>query len=201
MGMKTAAFSLTALLAASAHAQPPAYFAAPDFPLTVRAEPGGAAIGELPAGARPLEATGYDGGRSWVRIYFGESDGWVARDALTPIEPKMLETAPLPDGLLCQGAEPFWSLRFTGAQANFAAPDADPVAFEISRVAIAAGRKTFPVAMTLIGGEASGVALLHDAACGDGATDATFPWTVDFVTQREGAPVLMTGCCRMTIEE
>jgi uncharacterized membrane protein len=43
------------------------------------------------------------------------------------------------------------------------------------------------------------VALLRPLACSDGMSDRSYPWTLDFLTQREGAPLLLTGCCRVPI--
>jgi uncharacterized membrane protein len=177
----------------------PSYVAAPAEGLTVRAAPGGAPIGDLAAGAQPIEISGLDETGEWGRIIYGEGDGWIELARAAPVDPPVLTIAPIRAGLVCAGNEPFWSLRFADEKANFVEPGVEPVSFELSRPATAAGAAGWPLSVTLVGGEASGVALLRPLACSDGMSDRSYPWTLDFLTQREGAPLLLTGCCRVPI--
>jgi uncharacterized membrane protein len=180
-------------------AAPPIYVAAPAEGLTVRASPDGAPIGDLAAGAQPIEISAVDDSGAWGRIIYGESDGWIELARASTVEVPLLAIAPIPAGLVCAGNEPFWSLRFADEKANFVEPGVEPVGFELSRPATAAGTAGWPLSVTLVGGEASGVALLRPQACTDGMSDRSHPWTLDFLSQREGAPLLLTGCCRVPI--
>jgi hypothetical protein len=176
------------LWAGTALAQEPRYFAGPDHPLVVRGAPGGQPVGELPPGAAPLEVSATDDGESWGRIGFGEADGWVALDALTPVDVSALPYALLPEGLVCAGVEPFWSLALAADGATYAAPDAEPRAAPGLGAATADGR-FWPVMLRFDGL----TALIRPAACADGMSDRTDPWTVDLLL----GDTLRTGCCRL----
>ncbi|SEA08325.1 peptide-binding protein [Rubrimonas cliftonensis] len=176
---------LAGLLAGFAHAQ--ALFTAPAHPLPVRDAPGGDVIGALEPGATPVESTGADG--AWLRIGFGERDGWVARDALSPTETPMLAGSQAPDGLLCSGTEPFWSLRLEAAT-TLRSPDGDGPALTLHGVAPAVGMSAFPARVDY----GPLVAVLRPLACADGMSDRTQAWTVDVLDGDR----LLTGCCRLS---
>jgi hypothetical protein len=176
------------LAAGAALAQEPQYFEGPDHPLVVRAAPGGAPIGELPPGAGPLEVAATDAGAGWGRIGFGEADGWVALDALTPGDVAALPYAPLPEGLVCAGVEPFWSLTLTNEGAVLASPDAASGAAPGLAVSAAEGR-SWPVLLRFEGLSA----LIRPAACSDGMSDRTDAWTADLIAD----DTLRAGCCRL----
>ncbi len=172
------------LFAGLAHAQ--AHFSAPAHPLPVRDAPGGGVIGALEPAATPVETTGADG--AWVRIGFGERDGWVARDALSPVETPRLAGSEAPDGLLCSGVEPFWSLKL-GATTTLRSPDGDGPERALQGVAPAVGMSAFPARLDY----GALVAVLRPLACVDGMSDRTQAWTVDVLDGDR----LLTGCCRL----
>jgi uncharacterized membrane protein len=186
------------LTAATARGQDaPAVYAAPEAGVALRATPGGAVIGRIPGGARPLEATAADPGGAWVRIGWGEGEGWVAVDALIATEVARIADTPIPDGLVCAGTEPFWSLRFGADAITYGEPGAGPVALGLLAAEPAQGRRAFPLAITLMSEILSGVAVLRPAACTDGMSGRTDAWTLDFIAQRAATQRLRTGCCRL----
>jgi uncharacterized membrane protein len=183
----------TALLGGAAVAQTaPEYYAAPDFPLTVRDWPDGPPAGALPPGAQPVEIGLTDDAAAWGRIIHGEGDAWVALDALRPVEPARASYAPIPAGLVCTGTEPFWALRMEADGAVFQEPGAEPVALAVHGAAPAAGM-VWPVVVRI----ADAAAILRPAACHDGMSDRTYPWSVDLLDD-EG---LRSGCCRLPLPE
>lgn len=192
--IRTAA-ALFCLLAGAAAAQAPAYFAAPTHPLTVRAAPGGETIGALAPGAAPLEATGFDASGAWARVGFGEGDGWVAADALTPVAVDPAPYADAPLGLVCAGVEPFWALRFTADGVAQERPGEAPTLETPSATAVAQGAARWPLALRL----GSQVAVLRPQACQDGMSDRTDAWTLDLIATGGAAPLLRTGCCRLPV--
>jgi uncharacterized membrane protein len=179
-----------ALVAGVAAADAPAYYAGPAHALMVRDAPGGRIIGELPAGASPLEVAQTTLGGAWGRIAFGEVNGWVALDALTAVEPAALPYAALPDGLLCAGVEPFWSLRLGPDGATYAAPDAAARA-ESGMTASTAEGRPWPAMLRFTGL----TAIIRPAACSDGMSNRIDPWTVDVLMD----DALRTGCCRLPL--
>jgi uncharacterized membrane protein len=188
-------------LAASAASAEPGYLAAPDHALTVREAPGGAALGALAPGLSPVEITGLDETGLWGRVIFGERDGWVALDALTPAEPPRLADSAIPSGLVCAGTEPFWSLTLSNEAIVYSAPGAEPEDFGLMDVRPAEGFARWPSRLTLYGEARSGVAILRPLACSDGMSDRTHAWTLDFLIQEEGALRLRSGCCRLPPSE
>lgn len=195
MGMIRIA-AVAALIAAAGAASgqhAPDYYSAPDHAVTVRAAPGGQAIGALAPGAGPLEATGHDADGVWARIAFGEGDGWVAVDALVPVTPAPAPYADLPLGLACSGTEPFWSLRFDADAVTAQEPGGSTLALAPGATATAQGAGRYPLALSLDGL----VAVVHPQTCSDGMSDRTHAWTIDLIMQRDGAVALRTGCCRL----
>lgn len=187
------ALALPLLLAAPAAAQEPEFFRAPGHRLTVRDTPAGAPIGELPAGSSPVEATGVDDSGAWARIVFGESDGWVAIDALTTARVPDAAYGPVPVGLVCAGSEPFWSMRFGPETVETQAPGEEPQTFAVETVAVAQGAARFPIALRI--GEMT--AVLRTGSCFDGMSDRTHAWSLDLLIARPEAMGLRTGCCRV----
>ena len=183
------------LIAGAAAAQTPVYFAAPGHALTVRAATGGEPIGALAPGAAPLEATGFDASGAWARIGFGERDGWVAADALTPanVDPAPYADAPL--GLVCAGVGPFWALRFTADGVAQERPGEAPTLETPSASAVAQGAARWPLALRL----GSQIAVLRLQACRDGMSDRTDAWTLDLIAPGEDALALRSGCCRLPV--
>lgn len=188
--------ALSGLIAGAAAAQgAPGYFVAPGHALAVRAAPGGEAIGALAPGAAPLEATGFDASGVWARIGFGERDGWVAVDALTPVEIDSAPYADAPLGLVCAGVEPFWALRFTAAGVAQERPGEAPTLETPSATAVAQGAARWPLALRL----GSQIAVLRPQACSDGMAERTDAWTLDLIETGDAAPMLRSGCCRLPV--
>jgi uncharacterized membrane protein len=192
MGVIRLAAALLALATAAAVAQeaPPVFLA--ETSVSVLDAPDGARIGALPPGAQPVEASAVADG--WVRIVFREGDGWVRRAALTPLEPRMTGGGLVPDGLVCSGTEPFWSLSVEGATARLSSPDAPPRRFDLIGAARADGRR-FPLRISFSeDGAPAAEAVLAPALCTDSMSDRTYPWTVSLLPAVSG---LRAGCCRL----
>jgi uncharacterized membrane protein len=195
MGVRTLALAVLLALPAAAE---PLYLQGPDFPLPLRDAPGGAPVSDLAPGAR-VETTGEDG--AWVRVPLAEADAWAARDALRPVAVARLGDSGLPDGLLCTGTEPFWSLRLDAAGASFSEPGAETDTFGMFAIAAATGQPRFPALVTMMQEGRSMLAVIRAGACSDGMSDRTQPWQVDLVRQEPdgagGILTLRTGCCRL----
>ncbi len=189
------AAALCLIAGVAAAQQTPRYFAAPGHPLTVRAAPDGPPVGELAPGAAPIEVTDFDDSGAWGRIGFGESDAWVAVDALSPLDVALTPYAPLPLGLICAGVEPFWSLRFEADGVIADEPGAAPLTMTPGESVSAQGAAGFPLALRLD----ALIAVLRPQACADGMSDRTQAWTVDLISQREDAMALRSGCCRLPV--
>ena len=189
--MRTLAF-LAALTAAAAGAQeaPPVFRAETRAPL--RAAPGGPEIGALAAGTAPIEASAVRDG--WARVIHQEGDAWIPLPALTPIQPATLGGGLVPDGLVCAGAEPFWSLSLSADESRLGLPMAGVTALALAEVAAAKGRR-FPTRLRFkADGAAWGDAVLTPQLCSDTMSDRSYPWSVSVLPAEGG---LWTGCCRL----
>lgn len=186
--------AVPALLLAAAASAEPAYFATPARDVPLRDAPGGVVVGALPAGRGPIEAARVEG--AWALIGQGDGDVWAAVDALTPAAPLMLPGSAVPAGLLCTGTEPFWSLRVGADEAELAAPDEQPVTLPVTSVRVAEGHRGWPVAVRID----ALTAVIRPAACSDGMSDRTYPWSVDVVPAQGARGGLRSGCCRLPAE-
>jgi uncharacterized membrane protein len=99
----------------------------------------------------------------------------------------------VPVGLICAGAEPFWSMRFGPESVETQAPGEAPQSFSVEGVAVAQGAARFPLALRI--GEMT--AVLRTGACFDGMSDRTHAWSLDLLIARPEALALRTGCCRV----
>ncbi len=104
----------------------------------------------------------------------------------------------VPDGLICFGNEPFWSLTFEGAGiVTFNTPDIEvPQSYPVVDAQTARGRPEYPVAIELDAGLKTGLAMIDYEACSDGMSDATHLWRVDLLLKDQAERKLLTGCCR-----
>lgn len=98
--------------------------------------------------------------------------------------------------LLCGGAEPFWSLEIGAEKATFTAPDVDQIDYTIPHVAKAQGRP-WPEVLTLLAQRDTALAIIRPMQCSDTMSDTRYDWTIDVLTQRNGAAIALTGCCRL----
>lgn len=97
--------------------------------------------------------------------------------------------------LTCFGAEPSWSLALGPDEATMTAPDLPQIDYTIPDEKRAEGR-VWPRALTLVAPRDAAILILRPAACDDGLSDRRHGWTADMLTQRGGAAVILTGCCR-----
>lgn len=167
--------------------------------LNVRAGPSGGAedIGDLAAGAGPLDVLSVDPSGAWGRIHWGERDGWVALRYLTPAERAVLGRSGAPIGLLCLGTEPFWSVEIGPDALTLDIPgETPPPELAISSTKIAAGRLTDPVRITAAANATMARLTVRAAACSDGMSDLTYGWTADLGLEGEGLSIFATGCCK-----
>lgn len=186
-----ALFLAAMLMTASAYAEVPRLVRVTGLEqsdaLNVRAEPSArtADIGDLAEGTVVEVLETAEKGK-WGRILWAEGDGWIALRHTEAVDlPQIGETA-VPDGLLCLGSEPFWSLAISAQALVFETPaEADEATLEYALPA--AGRPGLPAALT--GGGIT--AIVRAGACTDGMSDRTYGWSADVV---RGA-MLYSGCC------
>ncbi|MDJ0629072.1 MAG: peptide-binding protein [Rhodobacter sp.] len=203
--MRTALAVLLILLCPPALAQP-GYFrvtgVAADDTLNVRAGPsaGSSDIGDLPPDARGIEVAGTDASGKWGRIVWEEANGWIAMRFLAPDPVPTLPGTALPAGLLCAGTEPFWSLRLSPGSASFSDITGAGFLLGFTGALAAEGSAGYPLQLSHAGGPASSQAIIRPAACTDGMSDRTYPWTVAYLLDAPGGQRFLAGCCRLPLD-
>lgn len=171
---------------------------AADAALDVRAGPSAEApvVGRLPPGAGPVEIVADMDG--WGRVVAGEGGAWVSMRSLAPVEIAGIGASALPDGLVCTGAEPFWTLAFAeGAATLETAAGSPPLAMTILDAAEAAGR-TDPTALWLAGA-GEGVAHVERRFCSDTMSDRVYGYGVTVSVATAEARRTLSGCCRVPL--
>ncbi|MFP7570665.1 COG3650 family protein [Marivita sp. S2033] len=173
---------------------------ADDDALNVRGGPSANAVdlGDLGPDTHRLEVLGFDGSGDWARIAWGERDGWVSARFLSPDQPDTLESSSLPDGLVCNGTEPFWSISLSTSNARFTEPGAEDVALQISDVTVAAGRLGSPARVTLHGKDTRARVTVLGETCSDGMSDRSYGWTAVLDWSRSTDARFLSGCCAIT---
>lgn len=97
---------------------------------------------------------------------------------------------------LCSGTEPFWALVIGQDSAGLERMGDEVRAFEVATKTIASGR-FWPILYSLTNVAETTQAIVNQQACSDGMSDKTYEFTVNVLTSEAGAPVLITGCCRI----
>lgn len=203
--MKTLALCLSLACALPAFAAP-GYFrvtgVAADDTLNVRAAPdaSSADIGDLPHDARGVEVAGTDASGKWGRITWQEGDGWIAMRFLTDDpQPGIADTA-LPQGLLCAGTEPFWSMRYSAGGGVYSDASGNAHSLGLNAAHTPQARGPFPVVMSHRGASAASMAFVEPMDCSDGMSDRTYPWRVLLLLSDAGGQRLLDGCCQLPLE-
>lgn len=151
-------------------------------------------LARIPPGAGGLLGTGTTemiGSSRWYEVRFGATIGWVNGRFLAPAS-SALEPA-LTGGFFCAGADPFWSLRIAGSEAELTEAGRAP-----HRLAVAArGPGPEPAAITLsLAGEAGArVDIRHREWCRDGVSSLDYSFETR-VTPAVG-PRILRGCCSL----
>ena len=175
---------------------------AADDTLNVRIEPSAdsADIGDLPPDARGIEVTGLDASGGWGRIVWEEGNGWIAMRFLAADPQPSIPGTELPQGLLCGGTEPFWSLRLSGGGAAFS--DAGGAAMILSQTGAISpqAQGAFPVIVSHGSSEAAAMSVVEPMECSDGMSDRTYPWRALFLLRTASDQRLLAGCCQLPLE-
>ena len=187
------------LLAGTALAEP-GYFrvtdVASDDTLNVRALPDAHSedIGDLAHDQTAVEVIDTDESGDWGRIVWEESHGWVAMRFLEPDESR------LPQGLLCSGTEPFWSIRYTGDTALYSDFNNNSATLPLTDLLTAAGRTGFPALLRHGTGDATSTAVIRAQLCSDGMSDRDYPYAVSLMIEAGKDRILFDGCCQLPLE-
>jgi uncharacterized membrane protein len=195
-----------AALIGSAALADPSYWrvtgVASDDTLNVRADPTASAadIGDLPHDAAGIEVGAVDATGKWGRIPWQEGDGWIAMRFLTEDPQPMIPDTGLPQGLLCQGTEPFWSVRLSGGGASFSDIDGGSEGLSLIKTFSPEARGPFPAMLSHRSATAASIAVIEPAECSDGMSDITYPWRVLFLISSAAGDRLLDGCCQLPLE-
>ena len=198
-------FLLLALFAATSALADPGYYrvvdVAADDTLNVREAPdaGSADIGDLPHDATGVEVIAEDNG--WGRIIWEEGNGWVSMRFLEPDDtlPRIAGTD-LPQGLLCGGTEPFWSVRLSGDTATYSDITGTTLAMNLLDARVASGRPGFPVALRFTTEVAGAMSIIRAQSCGDGMSDRTYGYALSQLVRAGGDERFLDGCCWLPLE-
>ena len=193
------------LLAGTALAEP-GYFrvtdVASDDTLNVRALPDAHSedIGDLAHDQTAVEVIDTDESGDWGRIVWAESHGWVAMRFLEPDDIAMIGQSRLPQGLLCSGTEPFWSIRYTGDTALYSDFNNNSATLPLTDLLTAAGRTGFPALLRHGTGDATSTAVIRAQLCSDGMSDRDYPYAVSLMIEAGKDRILFDGCCQLPLE-
>ncbi len=200
-----AALALIALPGASVLADPTYHRVtgvAADDTLNVRAEPDAysADIGDLPHDTTGIEVIATDDSGDWGRIVWEEGNGWIATRFLAPDPQPGIGTTDLPQGLLCAGTEPFWSLRLSGGGATWSAIDGAALTLSLTGVLTPEARGPFPAILSYGGPTAASMSVIEPMTCSDGMSDRDYPWRILFLLSTGDGQRLLDGCCQLPLE-
>ena len=199
-------FVLSLLGFASPALAEPTYFrftgVAVDDTLNVRSEPSakGEDIGDIAPDATGIEVTTLDESGDWGRIVWEDGDGWIATRFLEVQAVDMIPGTALPQGLLCGGTEPFWSMRLSGGGATFSDFEGEPMALGMAGAVTPEARGPFPVVVSHGSATAAAMSVIEPMDCSDGMSDRTFPWRILFLLRTADGQRYVDGCCQLPLE-
>ena len=171
-----------------------------DDVLNVRSEPSASSadIGDLAYDARGIEAFEFDSTGNWARIALNERDGWVATRFLTRDDVATLGESTVPQGLICGGTEPFWTLGLYGSDARYSHPTDGDTDFAFDSIVTAEGRLGSPALLTLATEDNRVIeATVSGAICFDGMSDRSYGWTITMQLIAPGQRRFLSGCCQL----
>ncbi len=175
---------------------------AADDTLNVRAEPSASSadIGDLPHDAVGIEVIETNASGDWGRIVWEEGNGWIATRFLAPDPQPGIGPTELPQGLLCSGTEPFWSLRLSGGGAVYSGIDGEALALSLTGALTPEARGPFPAILSHGGPTAATMSFIEPMVCSDGMSDRDYPWRALFLLSTAEGQRLLDGCCQLPLE-
>ena len=204
--MRSLHFLCLAMSVAGTAAAEPSYWrvtgVASDDTLNVRQGPSASSadIGDVPHDARGIEVGATDASGDWGRINWQEGDGWLAMRFLAPDPQPLIAGTELPQGLLCAGTEPFWSVRFSARSAVFEDMASTGDMLTLARSFTPVARGPFPVMMSHRTPESGSLAVIEPRDCSDGMSDLTYPWRILYLFSNADGDRLLDGCCRLPLD-
>ncbi len=191
--------TLLATCATASNAQPDYYKVKDSLTehLNVREAPSSESkdVGDLAPGAQPFEILETDASGEWGRILWLEKTAWVALRFMQPIELPHLENTIVPIGLLCAGAEPFWTMEIESAENAVLSTSDSVTPMSLSNVSVSKNRAKDPVAIELLSSSTTAITVVSRNACSDGMSDINYSWAAEIIMQPELK--LLSGCCVM----
>ena len=131
----------------------------------------------------------------WARVAAGEQMGWASLRFLERQAGQFRDT--MADQLWCHGTEPFWDLNFVaGGDTRLGRLDAEPLVYEMSPLAPAAGRVD---AFGALGRGPSGVLSISvtPQSCSDGMSDLEFGLATILIFDGVFGTDVLSGCCSL----
>ena len=195
--------SIACLLATPALADPE-YFrvtgVASDDTLNVREAPDGSStdIGDLPHDATGVEVITQENG--WGRIIWFEGNGWVSMRFMEPDPVPMIADTTLPQGLLCGGTEPFWSLRLSADNATYSDVTGTTLPMSLLDARVASGRVDFPQALRFTAEGAGAMSIIRAQSCSDGMSDRSYGYALVQLLRAGEDERFLDGCCWLPLE-
>jgi len=176
---------------------------AADDTLNVRAEPLASStdIGDLSATATGIEVIGTDSSGNWGLIVWEDGNGWISTRFLTPDPQPGIGPTELPQGLLCSGTEPFWSVRLSGGGAVYSSMDGDVTALTLTGAMTPEAHGPFPAVLSYGGTDAAAMSVIEPMECSDGMSDVAYPWRMLFLLSTTPGQRLLDGCCHLPLED
>ncbi|MEM6538391.1 MAG: SH3 domain-containing protein [Pseudomonadota bacterium] len=162
--------------------------------LNVRSAPSSKSdiVGSLAPNAAPVEVFRVSG--NWGYIVHGEANGWVSRKFLAPVSLPRIKKTQLNVGLICVGAEPFWSLEVsTISKLRFETPE-QTRSFAVVDSGPSAGRPDKDFVWASDGG-VSVAGVVERRICSDTMSDRAYPMSVNLVFNGGGQSGALSGCC------
>ncbi|MDO5605194.1 MAG: SH3 domain-containing protein [Paracoccus sp. (in: a-proteobacteria)] len=170
---------------------------AADDTLNIRAEPSAGAdiIGRIAPDATGVEVVETRG--NWGRVNMAETSGWVAMRYLS-YRTDVWMPGRLPDGLVCTGTEPFWSMRAVDGRIIWDTPGGGEV--QVSGLHITDSAVPRDPRRGLLAEDDHNLiaAAITPKACSDGMSDRHYG--LETIVILNGRLVgdktqMMTGCC------
>lgn len=165
---------------------------AADDVLNIRENPSASApiIGHLAPNARNVEVVAQRNG--WMQVNTDERSGWVNARYLT-YRVDIWEQDALPDGLVCVGTEPFWSVAVAGDNVTLDRPEGAQT-MALHRI-LSTGWHRNPRRAVVADGL---TAVIAPAACSDGMSDRAYGLEATVILGTGTQAQMLNGCCSLS---
>ncbi|MEM1386977.1 MAG: hypothetical protein AAF626_13050 [Pseudomonadota bacterium] len=196
---------LALILCASSAAAQPGYFrvvgVAQNDTLNVRLGPSAstADIGDLSPNEVGVEVLGTDPTGRWGRIIWQDAMGWVSMRFLAPDPQPGIAGTSVPQGLVCGGTEPFWTLRLAQNSARYTDIVGADYTMPITLARVASGRPAWPALLAHAAPPNTTMTTITPALCSDGMSDRDYPYTATVVINENGQQQFVEGCCSLPL--